>query len=74
MTAWISFALLAQAIKMLTMGTAYAVWKGIGAVGVAIIGIVWFGESASPARLICIMLIVGGIVGLKLSSPAGGIT
>ena len=73
-TAWASFALLAQAIKVLPMGTAYAVWTGIGAVGVAIVGMVWFGESASLIRLSCILLIVVGIAGLKLSTSAGGLT
>lgn len=70
LTAWISFACLAQAIRSLPMGTAYAVWTGIGAVGIAIAGIIWFGESASLLRLFCIVLIVAGIAGLKLSSTA----
>ena len=51
-------------------GTAYAVWTGIGAVGTALLGIVLFGESASPARLLCIGLILAGIAGLKLLSDA----
>lgn len=67
-TAWISFACLAQAIRTLPIGTAYAVWTGIGAVGIAIAGIVWFGESASGLRIACILLIVVGIAGLKLTS------
>jgi quaternary ammonium compound-resistance protein SugE len=66
-TAWISFILLAYAIKTLPIGTAYAVWTGIGAVGIAIIGIVWLGEPASFVRVACISLIVAGIIGLKLS-------
>ena len=65
--AWLSFAFLAQALKTLPMGTAYAVWTGIGAVGLAIAGILAFGESASAVRLACIGLIVLGIVGLKLA-------
>jgi quaternary ammonium compound-resistance protein SugE len=65
-----SMYLLALAARALPIGTAYAVWTGIGAVGAALLGIVLFGESASLARLGCIALIVAGIVGLKLSSPA----
>lgn len=61
-----SFALLALALKWLPVGTAYAVWVGIGTVGVAIAGIVAFGEPASAARLLCLTLIVGGVIGLKL--------
>ena len=70
-TAWISFALLAQAIKFIPIGTSYAIWTGIGAAGVAIAGIIWFGEPATWARAGCIALIVIGIVGLKLSTPSG---
>ena len=66
----ISFALLSQAMKTLPLGTAYAIWTGIGAVGTALVGIVLFGESANPARLLCIGLIAAGIIGLKLASPA----
>jgi len=65
----ISFGLLSAALKHLPLGTAYAVWTGIGAVGTALVGIVLFGESANPARLACIGLIAAGIVGLKLASP-----
>ena len=65
-----SFALLSYAMKSLPLGTAYTVWTGIGAVGVATLGVVLFSESASPARLGCIALIVAGVVGLKLFSPA----
>ena len=65
-----SFWLLAAALRHLPAGTAYAVWTGIGAIGVAMLGIVLLGESASPARLACIGLIVAGVVGLKLFSPA----
>lgn len=62
--------LLAQAARTLPIGAAYAVWTGIGAVGAAILGIMLFSESANMVRLACIGLIVAGIVGLKLSSPA----
>jgi quaternary ammonium compound-resistance protein SugE len=65
-----SFWLLAQALKALPLGTAYAVWTGIGAVGTVILGIALFGESASPLRLACIGLILAGIVGLKLATPS----
>ncbi|WP_291867820.1 quaternary ammonium compound efflux SMR transporter SugE [Bradyrhizobium sp.] len=61
-----SIGLLAVALKTLPMGTAYAVWTGIGAVGTAILGIVLFGDPAGVARIACIGLIVAGIVGLKL--------
>jgi quaternary ammonium compound-resistance protein SugE len=66
----LSIVLLGLALKTLPVGTAYAVWTGIGAVGVALLGIVLFGESASAARLACIGLILSGIVGLKLVTPA----
>ncbi len=72
-TAWLSVALLAQAIKVIPLGTAYAVWTGIGAVGVACAGILWFGESVSLLRLLCILLIVIGIAGLKLSGSGNAI-
>ena len=61
-----SLALLGLVLKTLPIGTAYAVWTGIGAVGTAILGIVLFGDPATMARLACIGLIVAGIVGLKL--------
>ena len=64
----LSMVLLAAALRTLPLGTAYAVWTGIGAVGTAALGIVLFGESASAARLACIALIVAGLVGLKLTS------
>ena len=59
--------LLALAVRTLPLGTAYAVWTGIGAVGTVIVGIVRFGESASLFRLACIGLIVVGLVGLKFA-------
>ncbi len=64
-TALASFVLLSVALRDLPVGTAYAVWVGIGAVGVATVGIVGFGESPTPARLAFIALIAVGIVGLK---------
>ena len=63
-----SVVLLSWAMKSLPVGTAYAIWTGIGAVGAAIAGMVLLGESASPARLLSLGLIVPGIIGLKLST------
>ena len=60
---------LSLAMREIPVGTAYAVWTGIGAVGTAILGIVLFGESREVARLVSIGLIVAGIVGLKLLTP-----
>jgi quaternary ammonium compound-resistance protein SugE len=65
----VSVALLGWSLKTLPLGTAYAVWTGIGAVGTAILGMILFGESREVARLLCIVLIVAGIVGLKLLTP-----
>ena len=62
----LSFWLLGLALRQLPVGTAYAVWTGIGAVGAAVLGIAFFGESLSVARIGCIALIVFGILGLKL--------
>jgi quaternary ammonium compound-resistance protein SugE len=64
-----SMYLLALAARALPIGTAYAVWTGIGAVGAALLGMMLFAESASPVRIGCIALIVAGIVGLKFSTP-----
>lgn len=69
-SAAISLWLLTQALRAIPVGTAYAIWTGIGAVGVAILGIALFSESASPARLLCIVVIVSGVIGLKLTSAA----
>lgn len=66
----VSVVLLALAVRTLPIGTAYAVWTGIGAAGTAILGIYLFGEPATALRLACIALIVAGIVGLKLVSPS----
>jgi len=64
----ISFWLLSFAMKTIPVGTAYAVWTGIGAVGVAVMGMILFGESRDILRIISLLLIVSGIVGLKLVS------
>jgi len=61
---------LALALKSLPLGTAYAIWTGIGTIGTVIVGIVWLGEAAGAFRLACIFLIVAGIAGLKASTPA----
>lgn len=66
----ISLYLLSIALKQLPIGTAYAVWTGIGAVGTALIGIFFLGEPKDIARILSILLIVAGIVGLKIFSPA----
>jgi len=64
----VSLGLLGLALKSLPVGTAYAVWTGIGTIGTAILGILLLGEPAAVLRLLCIGLIVAGIVGLKLVS------
>ncbi|MGD9507653.1 MAG: quaternary ammonium compound efflux SMR transporter SugE [Geminicoccaceae bacterium] len=64
----VSMGLLGLAVRTLPLGTAYAIWTGIGTLGTAVLGIALFGESASLARLACIGLIVAGIAGLKLVS------
>jgi quaternary ammonium compound-resistance protein SugE len=66
----ISIWLLSYTMKTLPVGTAYAVWTGIGAVGTVILGIVLFNEPATPARLLCVGLIIAGIAGLKILSPS----
>jgi quaternary ammonium compound-resistance protein SugE len=63
-----SVALLGLAMRHLPVGTAYAIWTGIGTVGAVILGIVLFGDSAAPLRLACIGLVVLGIAGLKLTA------
>jgi quaternary ammonium compound-resistance protein SugE len=65
-----SVVLLGMAMKTLPVGTAYAVWVGIGAVGTAILGIVLLGEAASAGRLVSLALIVAGVIGLKIATPA----
>ncbi len=66
----LSFALLSQAMRKLPLGTAYAVWTGIGAVGTVIYGMVRLNEPRDWPRILCVVLIVGGIVGLKTMTPA----
>jgi quaternary ammonium compound-resistance protein SugE len=65
----LSVGFLGLALRTLPVGTAYAVWVGIGAVGTAILGIVLFGDSRAPLRLFCLCLIVAGVIGLKLVGP-----
>jgi quaternary ammonium compound-resistance protein SugE len=66
----VSLWLLGIAMKDLPVGTAYSVWVGVGAVGTVILGIVLFGEPTNPGRMISVALIIAGIVGLKLATPA----
>lgn len=66
----LSLWLLGLALKSLPIGTAYSVWVGIGSVGTVILGIVLLGEPVNAVRLISIMLIIAGIIGLKLATPA----
>ena len=68
MALMISVGLLGTAAKTLPMGTAYAVWTGIGAVGTVLCGIIFLGDSVTPARLLCLGFIVMGILGLKITS------
>lgn len=63
-----SFFFLSLALRSLPLGTAYAIWTGIGAVGTALIGILIFDEPRTVARLVCILLIISGVIGLKLAS------
>lgn len=65
----VSFFLLGQATRALPIGTAYAVWTGIGAAGTAVLGMIFFKEPATVARLLCLMMIVAGVAGLKLFTP-----
>ena len=65
-----SFYFLAQSLRTIPVGTAYAIWTGIGAAGTAILGIILFSESGAPPRLVCIGVIVAGIIGLKLTSSS----
>ena len=66
----VSMVCLSLAVRAIPIGTAYAVWTGIGAVGAAIVGMILFNEPRDVARLFFIVLIVSGVVGLKLSAPA----
>ncbi|MGM0453494.1 MAG: quaternary ammonium compound efflux SMR transporter SugE [Thermodesulfobacteriota bacterium] len=64
----LSMVFLSLALRAIPLGTAYAVWTGIGAIGVAMLGMIFFGESAQIGRIVCILLIVAGIAGLKIFS------
>ena len=66
-----SFGLLAAALKTIPVGTGYAVWTGIGAAGTAILGMAFLGESREVSRILCILLIVAGVVGLRVASASG---
>ena len=66
----VSLIFLEYALRTLPVGTAYAVWVGIGAVGTAIMGMWLFGESREIARIVCLLLIVAGVVGLKFVTPS----
>ncbi|HYH03655.1 MAG TPA: quaternary ammonium compound efflux SMR transporter SugE [Bacillota bacterium] len=63
-----SFYFLGLALKMLPLGTAYAIWTGIGTIGTVVLGVILFKEPVDPVRVICIGLILSGIIGLKLVS------
>ncbi|MCO6393072.1 quaternary ammonium compound efflux SMR transporter SugE [Aliihoeflea aestuarii] len=64
----VSFAFLSFSLKALPLGTAYAIWTGIGAAGAFVVGVMFMGEAATLGRIVSILLLVSGIVGLKLSS------
>ena len=66
----LSFVLLSQAMKHLPLGTAYAIWTGIGAAGTAILGIIFLNEPRDLIRILCILLIITGVIGLKVFSGA----
>jgi quaternary ammonium compound-resistance protein SugE len=68
----VSLAFLEYALRTLPVGTAYAIWVGIGAVGTAIMGMWLFNESREIARIVCLMLIVAGVIGLKVVTPNAG--
>ena len=65
----VSLVFLEYSLRTLPVGTAYAVWVGIGAVGTAILGMVLLGESREPLRIACLLLIVAGVIGLKFVTP-----
>ncbi|ABD05441.1 Small multidrug resistance protein [Rhodopseudomonas palustris HaA2] len=65
-----SFGLMSIALKSLPFGTAYAVWTGIGAAGSIVVGMAVYGEPATAVRMLCLTMIVAGMIGLKLSTPA----
>jgi quaternary ammonium compound-resistance protein SugE len=64
-----SFLLLSHALKTIPVGTGYAIWTGIGAVGTVVIGMAFLGEPREVGRVVCVLLILAGIVGLKIVSP-----
>ncbi len=66
----LSFVFLSQAVKVLPLGTSYAIWTGIGAFGAVVVGILYFKEPATAIRMLFIAMILIGIIGLKLTSPA----
>ncbi|MEO6434317.1 MAG: multidrug efflux SMR transporter [Tepidisphaeraceae bacterium] len=63
-----SFYVLAQGVRTIPVGTGYAVWTGIGAAGTAILGIILFHDPVTPARIVCLLMVIGGAIGLKLVS------
>lgn len=65
---FLSMFLLSQALKSLPVGTAYAVWTGIGAAGTAILGMIWLGETRDLLKVISLLMLIGGIIGLRLST------
>jgi quaternary ammonium compound-resistance protein SugE len=67
----LSVTLLSWSLRTLPLGTAYAIWTGVGAVGTAVLGVILFGEPATVARMVCIALIVAGVIGLKIFAPSG---
>ncbi len=67
-TVFLSMFLLSLALKSLPVGTAYAVWTGIGAAGTAIVGMIWLGESRDVLKLVSLLLLVAGIIGLRITS------
>ncbi len=67
----VSIVLLEYAVRSLPLGTAYAIWVGIGAAGTAVAGMFLFGEAREPLRIACLVLIVAGVAGLKLATPSG---
>jgi quaternary ammonium compound-resistance protein SugE len=67
---WLSFSFLSYALKTLPLGMSYAIWVGVGAVGVAIVSFTWFKEAMTLGQVICIALIIIGIAGLKLMSKS----
>jgi quaternary ammonium compound-resistance protein SugE len=69
-TMFVSFGLLSLSMRTLPLGTAYSIWTGIGAVGAFVAGVLLLGEQASPMRILAAAMIVGGLVLMKLSSPA----